>query len=48
MDQQELFGLPDEEEREVFCMTIRLKSGKVIRRANGRPFHFFVKSRRDR
>lgn len=29
----------------VYSMTIRLKSGKVIRRANGKPFRFVVRSK---
>lgn len=27
----------------IFTMTIRLKNGKVIRRANGRPFRIVVR-----
>lgn len=30
----------------VYCMTIRLKSGKVIRRANGKPFRIVVRNKR--
>jgi uncharacterized protein YjhX (UPF0386 family) len=30
----------------VFTMTIRLKSGRVIRRANGKPFRIVVRDKR--
>lgn len=41
--QQSLFGPPDEGGEVIYTMTIRLKSGKVIRRANGRPFRIVVR-----
>jgi hypothetical protein len=30
----------------VYSMTIRLKSGQVIRRKNGKPFRFVVRDKR--
>ena len=48
MEQQQLFGLPDDDERVVYCMTITLKNGKKIRRPGGGPFRFVVRSKRDR
>lgn len=36
----------DEEGTVIYCMTIRLKSGKVIRRANGKPFRIVVRNKR--
>lgn len=30
----------------VYTMTIRLKSGRVIRRANGKPFRIVVRNKR--
>lgn len=46
MSQQDMFGAPDEEGRVIYTMTIRLKSGKVIRRPNGRPFRIVVRNKR--
>lgn len=40
--QQDMFGSQDEDGEVIYTMTIRLKSGKVIRRANGRPFRIVV------
>lgn len=37
---------PDEGGTVVYTMTIRLKSGKVIRRANGKPFRIVVRDKR--
>jgi uncharacterized protein YjhX (UPF0386 family) len=36
----------DEGGEVIFTMTIRLKSGKVIRRANGKPFRIVVRNKR--
>lgn len=43
MVQQTLFDAPAEEGEVIYTMTIRLKSGKVIRRPNGRPFRIVVR-----
>lgn len=42
MVQQDLFGRPSEEGAVIYTMTIRLKNGKVVRRANGRPFRIVL------
>lgn len=42
MVQQDLFGRPSEEGTVIYTMTIRLKNGKVVRRANGRPFRIVL------
>lgn len=44
--QQDMFSPPDEDGEVIYTMTIRLKSGKVIRRANGRPFRIVVRRKR--
>lgn len=36
----------DEDGTVVYTMTIRLKSGRVIRRANGKPFRIVVRNKR--
>lgn len=46
MSQQEMFGAPEEDGHVIYTMTIRLKSGKVIRRPNGRPFRIAVRNKR--
>lgn len=46
MAQQDLFGAPEEEGEVIYTMTIRLKTGKVIRRPNGRPFRIVVRNKR--
>jgi len=43
MSQQDMFGSSDQGGEVIYTMTIRLKSGKVIRRANGRPFRIVVR-----
>ncbi|MFO1417248.1 MAG: hypothetical protein U1E83_01125 [Methylotetracoccus sp.] len=44
MVQKDLFGARSEDvELVIFRMTIRTKSGKVIRRANGRPFRIVIR-----
>lgn len=43
MVQLPLFDSLPEGEEVIFCMTIRLKNGKVIRRPNGRPFRFVIR-----
>ena len=43
MVQQTLFDMPAEEGQVIYTMTIRLKSGKVIRRPNGRPFRIVIR-----
>lgn len=44
--QQDMFGFSGEEGEVIYTMTIRLKSGKVIRRPNGRPFRIVVRRKR--
>lgn len=46
MSQQDMFGPPGEDGEVIYTMTIRLKSGKVIRRPNGRPFRIVVRRKR--
>ena len=46
MVQKALFDGPTEGGEVVYTMTIRLKSGKVIRRPNGRPFRIVVRPKR--
>lgn len=46
MSQQDLFDPPDEGGQVIYTMTIRLKSGKVIRRPNGRPFRIVIRQKR--
>lgn len=41
--QQDMFGFSGDEGEVIYTMTIRLKSGKVIRRSNGRPFRIVVR-----
>jgi len=43
--QKDLFGSP-EEGTVIYTMTIRLKSGKVIRRPNGRPFRIVIRPKK--
>lgn len=43
MVQRTLFDSPNQGGEVIYTMTIRLKSGKVIRRANGRPFRIVVR-----
>lgn len=43
MSQLEMFEKPDEEGQVIYRMTIRTKSGKVIRRANGQPFRIVLR-----
>lgn len=42
MSQKDMFDQSDEGEV-IYRMTIRTKSGKVIRRPNGRPFRIVVR-----
>lgn len=44
--QLSLFGFPQQPDDGyyIFTMTIRLKNGRIIRRANGRPFRIRVKN----
>ena len=44
--QQDMFGGPGDDGEVIYTMTIRLKSGKVIRRPNGRPFRIVVRRKR--
>lgn len=44
--QQDMFAFSGDEGTVIYTMTIRLKSGKVIRRANGRPFRIVVRQKR--
>lgn len=44
--QKDLFGDPVEEGTVIYTMTIRLKSGKVIRRPNGRPFRIVIRPKK--
>lgn len=46
MSQQDMFDPQDEGGTVIYTMTIRLKSGKVIRRPNGRPFRIVVRRKR--
>jgi len=46
MFQQNMRDPPGEEGQVIYTMTVRLKSGKVIRRSNGRPFRFVVRRKR--
>lgn len=46
MSQQEMFEKPSEEGQVIFRMTVRTKSGKVIRRANGQPFRIVVRPKK--
>lgn len=48
MSQQDMFSSSGEDGQVIFTMTIRLKSGKVIRRANGRPFRIVVRRKRNK
>ena len=48
MSQQDMFDPPGEGGQVIYTMTIRLKSGKVIRRANGRPFRIVVRPKRSK
>lgn len=43
MSQIDMFGHPDEEGEVIYRMTIRTRSGKVIRRANGQPFRIVLR-----
>lgn len=44
MSQNDMFSRPDEEEV-IYRMTIRTKTGKVIRRANGQPFRIVLRKK---
>ncbi|MBC3300197.1 hypothetical protein H0Z09_03590 [Pseudomonas sp. SWRI18] len=46
MSQLDMFGQPDDECEVIYRMTIRTKSGKVIRRANGQPFRIVIRRKR--
>lgn len=46
MSQRDTFDTPGEDGEVIYTMTIRLKSGKVIRRPNGRPFRIVVRRKR--
>lgn len=46
MSQLEMFEKPDEEGEVIYRMTIRTKSGKVIRRANGQPFRIVIRPKK--
>jgi len=46
MSQKDLFGAPEEGGIVIYTMTIRLKSGKVIRRPNGRPFRIVIRPKK--
>lgn len=43
MSQLDMFGFQDVEEQVIFRMTVRTRSGKVIRRANGQPFRIVIR-----
>ena len=43
MSQLEMFEKPDGEGEVIYRMTITTKSGKVIRRANGKPFRIVIR-----
>lgn len=45
MIQLDMFSPEAQDGEVIYTMTIRLKSGKVIRRANGRPFRFVVRGK---
>ena len=45
MSQQDMFGNADSDGQVIYTMTIRLKSGKVIRRPNGRPFRIVIRQK---
>ena len=36
----------DDDGRYIYTMTIRLKNGRIIRRANGRPFRININRRK--
>jgi len=46
MSEQDMSDAPDEGGEVIYTMTIRLKSGRVIRRPNGRPFRIVVRRKR--
>lgn len=46
MSQIDMFDQPDEGCEVIYRMTIRTKSGKVIRRANGQPFRIVIRRKR--
>lgn len=46
MSQEDNLDPPDEDGQVIYTMTIRLKSGKVIRRPNGRPFRIVIRQKR--
>lgn len=48
MSQKDMSGPSEEDGEVIYTMTIRLKSGKVIRRPNGRPFRIVVRRKRRR
>lgn len=43
MSQKDLLDQKDEGCEVIYRMTIRTKSGKVIRRANGQPFRIVIR-----
>ncbi len=43
MSKQDMFDPSGQGEQIIYTMTIRLRSGKVIRRPNGRPFRIVVR-----
>lgn len=47
MVQLELFDHAPDSEDVIYRMTIRLRNGKVIRRANGRPFRIVIRRKAD-
>lgn len=46
MVQQDMLGGTDEGGTVIYTMTIRTKSGKVIRRPNGRPFRIVIRPKK--
>jgi len=44
--QKDLFDAPVGEGTVIYTMTIRLKSGKVSRRPNGRPFRIVIRPKK--
>jgi uncharacterized protein YjhX (UPF0386 family) len=43
MSDKDMSAFSGDEGMVIYTMTIRLKSGKVIRRSNGRPFRIVVR-----
>lgn len=48
MSQKDMFAPSGEAGKVIYTMTIRLKSGEVIRRQNGRPFRIVIRRKRSR